>query len=75
MGCSGYTKHFYLGFFTPQGWKLQNNSACPSDMRLTDLLVRHYFLPVLNSKYTINVKISAFPSDIGGGPPGYMVAL
>ncbi len=32
-------------------------------MRLTDLPVRHYFLPVLDSKYTISVKTSAFPSD------------
>ncbi len=31
-------------------------------MRLNDLPVRHYLLPVLDSKYTINVKISAFPS-------------
>ncbi len=46
-----------------QGWKLQNNAACPSDMRLRDLPVWHYVLPFLDSKYTINVKISAFPSD------------
>ena len=32
-------------------------------MRLKDLLVQHYFLPLLDSKCTINVKISAFPSD------------
>ncbi len=32
-------------------------------MHLNYLPVRHYFLPVLNSKYTINVKNSAFPSD------------
>ena len=46
-----------------QGWKLQNNSACPSDMCLKDLPVRHYFLVVHDSKYTINVNISSFPSD------------
>ncbi len=50
-------------YLLTQGWKLQTNSACPSDMHLTDLPVRHYFLPVLDSKYTINVKISAVPSD------------
>ena len=36
-----------------QGWTLQNNSACPSEMCLKDLPVRHNFLPVFDSKYKI----------------------